>query len=201
AVRSAAVLGIEAYDVIVEVDAANGLPQFTIVGLPAGAGKESRERVGAALLNSGVAGPPRGSPGNLSPAGGRKGGPALELPVALGILVATKQLDARALQEIAAVGELGLDGALRAVRGALPMARRVARDAARTLVLPPANVAEAALVSAARLSAPASLAALVAALRNGGAPAAIVPPAAPAPDDTLDFADVAAQEGAKRALD
>jgi magnesium chelatase family protein len=201
AVRSAAVLGIEAYDVTVEVDAANGLPQFTIVGLPVGAVKESRERVGAALVNSGFTVPPRRITVNLAPADVRKDGTAFDLPIALGILVATKQLDARALESVAAVGELGLDGALRAVRGALPIARRVSDDGARTLVLPPSNVAEAALVSAAKLSAPASLAALVAALRNGGLPEACAPASAPASDDGPDFADVIAQEGAKRALE
>jgi len=201
AVRSAAVLGIEAYDVTVEVDAATGLPQFTIVGLPAGAVKESRERVGAALINSGFTVPPRRITVNLAPADVRKDGTAFDLPIALGILVATKQLDARALERVAAVGELGLDGALRSVRGALPIARRVALGTERTLVLPPANVAEAALVSAARLSAPASLAALVNALRDGGPPEALAAPAVSAPDDTPDFAEVAAQESAKRALE
>ena len=134
AVRSAAVLGIEAYDVTVEVDAANGLPQFTIVGLPAGAVKESRDRVGAALVNSGFSVPPRRITVNLAPADVRKDGTAFDLPIALGILVATKQLDARALDSVAAVGELGLDGALRAERGALPIARRASDDGARTLV-------------------------------------------------------------------
>ena len=201
AVRSAAVLGIEAYDVTVEVDAANGLPQFTIVGLPAGAVKESRERVGAALVNSGFTVPPRRITVNLAPADVRKDGTAFDLPIALGILVATKQLDARALESLAAVGELGLDGALRAVRGALPIARRVSGDGARTLVLPPPNVAEAALVSAARLSAPASLGALVAALRNGGLPEAFAPPASSRADDGPDFSEVMAQEGAKRSLE
>src|SRR3954468_1189791 len=96
AVRSAALIGIDAYDVIVEVDAAPGLPQFTIVGLPAGSVKESRERVGAALVNSGFALPPRRHTINLAPADIPKSGTAFDLPIALGILAATHQLDLRA---------------------------------------------------------------------------------------------------------
>jgi magnesium chelatase family protein len=202
AIRSAAVLGIEAYDVTVEVDAATGLPQFTIVGLPAGAVKESRERVGAALVNSGFQVPPRRITVNLAPADVRKDGTAFDLPIALGILVATKQLEARHVQGIVAVGELGLDGALRAVRGALPIARRVAASGERTLVLPPSNVAEASLVSAARLTAPATLESLIAALRAGALPEAVAPEdVAPGAAEVPDLAEVVGQAGAKRALE
>jgi magnesium chelatase family protein len=202
AVHSAAVLGIDAYDVTVEVDAATGLPQFTIVGLPAGAVKESRERVGAALVNSGFAVPPRRITVNLAPADVRKDGTAFDLPIALGILVATKQLDPVALEGIAAVGELGLDGSLRAIRGALPIARRIAECGDRTLILPPSNVAEASLVSASRLSAPRTLEELVVALRSGRAPSAERrdPPLLALPD-APDLADVVGQAGAKRALE
>src|SRR5665213_2131527 len=143
AIRSAAVLGIDAYDVTVEVDAAQGLPQWTIVGLPAGAVKESRERVGAALVNSGFVVPPRRMTINLAPADIRKDGTAFDLPIALGILVATGQLRPECVASIVAVGELGLDGSLRAMRGALPVSRRVSLTPGRTLVLPPTNVAEA----------------------------------------------------------
>ncbi len=137
----------------------------------------------------------------LAPADIRKDGTAFDLPIALGILVATKQLDAGALEGLAAVGELGLDGSLRAIRGALPIARRVAPGGA-TLVLPPSNVAEAALVSAVSLSAPHTLEALVAALRNGGAPSAESRgPPLPCTTDLPDFADVIGQATAKRALE
>src|SRR5437764_9376742 len=110
AVRSAALIGIDAYDVIVEVDAAAGLPQWTIVGLAAGAVKESRERVGAALLNSGFEVPPRRITVNLAPADVRKEGSAFDLPIAVGILIATGQLDPEATLNRTFVGELGLDG-------------------------------------------------------------------------------------------
>src|SRR3954465_4794369 len=98
AVRSAAVLGIDAYDVFVEVDVALGLPGWTIVGLPAGAVKESRERVSAALVNSGFSVPPRRVTVNLAPGDVRKDGTAFDLPIALGILVATGQLEAVTLE-------------------------------------------------------------------------------------------------------
>ncbi|HZF73884.1 MAG TPA: magnesium chelatase domain-containing protein, partial [Gemmatimonadaceae bacterium] len=119
AVRSAALVGIDAFDVIVEVDAAQGLPQWTIVGLAASAVKESRERVGAALVNSGFLVPPRRITVNLAPADVRKEGTAFDLPIAIGILVATGQLAAQPLERRMFVGELGLDGALRTMRGAL----------------------------------------------------------------------------------
>ena len=106
AIRSAAVVGIDAYDVTVEVDAAQGLPQWIIVGLPVGAVKESRERVGSAIVNSGFALPPRRITVNLAPADVRKEGSAFDLPIALGILVATGQLDPQAVENRIFVGEL-----------------------------------------------------------------------------------------------
>ena len=205
AIRSAAVLGIDAYDVTVEVDAALGLPQWTTVGLPASAVKESRERVGAALLNSGFTLPPRRITTNLAPADVRKEGTAFDLPIALGVLVGTGVLEAESVARHTFVGELGLDGSVRPVRGALSIARMLAarRSSAHdgALVLPRTNVAEASLVPTLPLAAPESLAELVAWLRRGGPlPAPGPAAAAPSSDDSLDFADVAGQEGAKRAL-
>src|SRR5919199_1367154 len=130
--RSAAVLGIEAFDVLVEVDVALGLPQWTIVGLPAGAGKESRERVSAALANAGVPLAPRRVTVNLAPADVRKEGTGFDLPIALALLVATGAVPARALDDVIVVGELGLDGSVRGVRGVLSVARRVARQHSRS---------------------------------------------------------------------
>jgi magnesium chelatase family protein len=201
AVRSAAVLGIGAFEVTVEVDAARGLPQWTIVGLPAGAVKESRERVSAALGNSGFAIPPRRVTVNLAPADVRKEGTAFDLPMALGLLVATGQLAPETVAPLLVLGELGLDGAVRGIRGALPVARRFA-PRGLTLVLPPANIAEAALVSTATLASAPTLGELVAELRNGGlhgcAGSTI---AQTVTTDAVDFADVAGQERAKRALE
>lgn len=202
AVRSAALVGIDAYDVIVEVDAAAGLPQWTIVGLAAGAVKESRERVGAALVNSGFDVPPRRITVNLAPADIRKEGTAFDLPIAVGILVATGQLEADRLLDLMFVGELGLDGRLRAMRGALSVARHALRGRVSTLILPLGNVAEASRVSALDLSAPEHLRDLVQQLREG----ALVTTRATAPvfnatSDPTDFSDVVGQQGAKRALE
>jgi magnesium chelatase family protein len=202
AVRSAALVGIDAYDVIVEVDAAQGLPQWTIVGLAASAVKESRERVGAALVNSGFKVPPRRITVNLAPADVRKEGTAFDLPIAIGILVATGQLATAATDQRMFVGELGLDGALRIMRGALSIARHAARNGVRTLVLPAPNVAEAARVSALALSAPSALADLVRELRDGTlTPARDVSVASMPNGDGTDFSDVVGQQGAKRALE
>src|SRR5687768_12071973 len=167
-VQSAAVQGIDAYGVLVEVDAAQGLPNWTIVGLAVGGVKESRERVAAALINSGFVVPHKRITVNLAPADRRKEGTAFDLPIAIGILVATGQLPPAAVENVVIVGELGLDGSVRPVRGALPIARHVVRQGPRcTLVVPPSNVAEAARVSRLPLAAPGSLSRLVAELRDG----------------------------------
>ena len=202
AVRSAALVGIDAYDVIVEVDAAPGLPQWTIVGLAAGAVRESRERVGAALLNSGFDVPPRRVTVNLAPADTKKDGTAFDLPIAIGILVATGQLEAETIHRRLFVGELGLDGALRAMRGALSVARHALRTGVSTLVLPPPNVGEASRVSALALSAPQCLRDLVHELREGTLTIARANTASSsAAMDANDFSDVVGQAGAKRALE
>ena len=203
AVRSAALMGVEAYPVTVEVDASTGLPQWTIVGLPSGGLKESRERVGSALANSGFTIPPRRITVNLAPADRRKDGTAFDLPIAIGILIATGQLGEDCVRDVVFIGELGLDGALRGVKGALPVARYVSSCGARWLVLPAANVDEARRVGGAPLSCPASLPALVAELRSGS----LTPAARASATDVKqnlpgdDFCDVAGQEGAKRALE
>jgi magnesium chelatase family protein len=202
AIRSAAVLGIDAFDVTVEVDVALGMPNWFIVGLPASAVKESRERVGAALVNSGYAVPPRRITVNLAPADQRKEGTAFDLPMAIGLLVGIGALDADAVARCTIVGELGLDGSIRPVRGALSIARRfhlraTERDA---LVVPPANLPEASLVRGIRLAAPATLAELVRDLRAGSLSPVRVGAAVPQAEEQLDLADVAGQEAAKRAL-
>jgi magnesium chelatase family protein len=204
AIRSAAVLGIDAYDVTVEVDVANGLPQWTTVGLPASAVKESRERVGAALLNAGFVVPPRRITINLAPADIRKEGTAFDLPIALGVLVGAGVLEADALARHTFVGELGLDGTLRPVRGALSIARMLAAQPCAApdsaLVLPRANLAEASLVRELPLVAPATLSELVEWLGRNSLPSFERTTAKCEDSDTTDFSDVAGQESAKRAL-
>ena len=203
AIRSAAVVGIDAYDVTVEVDAAQGLPQWIIVGLPVGAVKESRERVGAALVNSGFLLPPRRITVNLAPADVRKEGSAFDLPIALGILVATGQLDSASVENRIFVGELSLDGAVRNIRGSLSVARHVGRAwPGAVLVVPPANHAEAGRVSNILLSAPATLRELVLQLRGDDLLTARPPELNRSPRAyDVDFSDVVGQASAKRALE
>jgi len=201
AVRSAAVLGIDAYDITVEVHVARGLPNWTVVGPPAGAVKEARERVSAALANSGFVVPPRRVTINLAPADIRKDGTAFDLPIALGVLVATGQLAPRLVDSLVAIAELGLDGTLRPVRGALPVARRVAESDGRTLVLAPGNVAEASLVGRVRLGAPRNLTELVRALASGPLAVPVVEQFSRPIEPTPELDDVVGQDAAKRALE
>ncbi len=152
-IRSAAVLGIDAYLVDVETDITNGLPSFTTVGLPQGAVREGRERVGASIANSGLQFPLKRITVNLAPADIRKEGSAFDLPIALGILAATEQLNGaepdgqRSLSDYAVVGELGLEGRLRPVRGTLSIALGCRSAGLRGVVLPVDNLAEAGVVS------------------------------------------------------
>jgi len=200
--RSAAVLGIEAFDVRVEVDVALGLPQWTIVGLPAGAVKESRERVSAALANAGLSPPPRRVTINLAPADTRKEGSAFDLPIALALIVALGALPEGVLDDLVVLGELGLDGTIRGVRGVLPVARRVARSRRRrTLVVPAPNLGEAALVGGIRIATPRTLSELIRWLRAGALPEPQRPHGSTPSTDDTDFADVVGQESAKRALE
>ena len=202
AIRSAAVLGIEAYDVTVEVDVAAGLPAWTIVGLASSAVKEARERVTAAIANSGFTLPSRRVTVNLSPADVRKDGTAFDLPIALALLAAVGAIELTALGGLLVVGELGLDGSIRPIRGALPLARSASRSGVRALVLPEGNAVEAGLVTSARLSSAPTLRALVESLRRNVLPTVPEPGVtASAADDALDFSDVVGQPAAKRALE
>ncbi|MQY73054.1 MAG: hypothetical protein GH142_05220, partial [Dehalococcoidia bacterium] len=137
---SAAVLGVDAYIVKVECHLDNAVPHtFTTVGLPEGAVRESKERVMAAMKNSGFRVPQKRTTVNLAPADIRKEGSAFDLPIAVGILSALGFVPQDALGEIILVGELGLDGALRIVKGVLPITM-VARSAGyRTILVPAAN--------------------------------------------------------------
>lgn len=202
AVRSAALVGIDAYDVTVEVDAAAGLPQWTVVGLPAGSVKESRERVGSALVNSGFVVPPRKLTISLAPGDVKKEGTAFDLPIAIAILIATGQLSAESVANLLVVGELGLDGSIRSIRGALCIARHAARGRGTILVAPRENHGEASRVTSLKVAAPPNLCALVQQLRTSSLDVQPHKHCARErlPDD-LDFADVVGQESAKRALE
>ena len=203
AVRSAAVRGIEAFEVTVEVDCTRGLPQWTIVGMPASSVKESRERVASALANAGMDLPPRRITVNLAPADVGKTGTAFDLPIAVAVLVAFDLVGADVVRDCLFLGELGLDGSVRPVRGVLPVARRlVAMEMRPMLVIPPANVAEAAMVRGVELCAPATIAELVGWLREGRLPRAVQSAVeSQAANQSADFGDVVGQESAKRALE
>lgn len=202
-VTSGAILGVDAYLVRVEVDLANGLPAMHVVGLPESAVREGRERVTAALHNSGFGIPPRRITVNLAPADVRKDGSAFDLPLAAGLLAAAGAVDRRALDGACLVGELGLDGEVRPVRGVLPLALRCRTAAIRTLIVPPGNAREAAAVEGLEVLPAPTLTALVAHLRREARllPAAAVTAPEAASGVELDYADVKGQEHAKRALE
>lgn len=146
-VFSSALLGVDATIVEVEVDLANGMPQFQIVGLPETAVRESRERVRAAIRNSGYRFPTGRTTINLAPADLRKEGAGYDLPIAIGLLTADGKLSPDKLSQAVIVGELSLDGRVKPVRGALAVASAVAARRISSLLLPAKNAPEAALVS------------------------------------------------------
>ncbi|APD48429.1 YifB family Mg chelatase-like AAA ATPase [Synechococcus sp. CS-602] len=143
---SASLRGLEAAEVTVEVDIAPGLPGLQVVGLADTPGRECRERVRAALRNSGFRVPLTRVIVSLAPAELRKEGPAFDLPIALGLLLASGQLAPERLDGVWSAGELGLDGSLRPVRGVIALALAARRSGARALVVPAANGSEALLV-------------------------------------------------------
>ncbi|HCA47155.1 MAG TPA: hypothetical protein DEP45_07245 [Armatimonadetes bacterium] len=147
-VHSSAILGVDAYPVQVEVDVSYNDASITIVGLPDAAVRESANRVEAAIRNSGFEYPKMRITINLAPADIRKEGPAFDLPIALGLLVASGQVAADGiLDEVALTGELSLDGRLRPIAGALPIALGCRKAGRRALIVPPANGNEAAVVT------------------------------------------------------
>lgn len=209
-IRSRALQGLDAAEVTVEVHLANGLPSFTLVGLADTEVKEARERVRAAIQNSGLTFPHnKRITVSLAPADLPKESGRFDLPIALGILAASEQLDPQQLSRFEFAGELSLGGGLRPVRGALAMAlalRRQAPRAGRALVLPAESAREAALVDGLDIHGAAHLLDVVAALQPAGSeshaplPRAVAHPAArqsPGPD----LRDVKGQTGAKRALE
>ena len=200
-VRTRAGLGLEAPEVLVEVHLANGLPGITLVGLPETAVRESRERVRSALVNAGFDFPLRRITLNLAPADLPKEGGRFDLPIALGILVASGQIPAATLAETECAGELALDGALRPVAGVLPLALAT-RRAGRRLIVPRANADEAALAGGLEVLPADHLLEVVAHLL-GQAP--IAPHRAPRPAEAplagADLAEVRGQHQARRALE
>lgn len=146
-VLTASLTGLSAQPIVVEVDLARGLPAYHLVGLPDGAVRESRERIMAALVNSGFESPLRRITVNLAPANEPKTGTGFDLPIALAILTAAGALvPAAGRRPVAALGELGLDGRVRPVRGTLPVAAAMRSAGAREVLVARETAREAALV-------------------------------------------------------
>jgi magnesium chelatase family protein len=207
---SATPWGIDARPVQVEVDVRNGLPQMQIVGLAHAAVRESRERVRAAIKNCGFELPPRAVVINLAPADLPKGGNHLDLAIAIALLAAHGHLSEESLGARLLCGELGLDGAVRPVRGALAVADLAQRRGATEVVVPAANAAEAAALEGPRVAGVASLAEAIGHL-TGEAPLpaaagdawcdSTADPGGGAGGPAADLAEVRGQEVAKRALE
>jgi magnesium chelatase family protein len=200
--HSRAAIALEAPPVHVETHLANGLPAFNIVGLPEKAVQESRDRVRSALQNSGFDFPARRITVNLAPADTPKHGSRFDLPIAIGILLASGQLPADCTAGLEFAGELSLGGDLRPTQGMLPVAL-AARRQANALALPAANLDEAALVDGLRLLPAHHLLELTAHFTGERRIEAVdtQPPAATGQDDWPDLADVYGQAQARRALE
>ena len=209
--KTCAVVGLDGYIVEVEVDISPGLPSFTIVGLPDTAVQEARERVRAAVRNSGCEFPMRRITVNLAPADLRKAGPAYDLPIAVALLLSSKQVP-QIPDSALLLGELSLDGSLRHTSGILPMVAVARDEGLRRVFVPSSDANEAALVEGAEITPVATLVELVAHLRGesyieplpGGPPEGdghfVVEPDEKV-SGGVDLSDIRGQEHAKRALE
>jgi magnesium chelatase family protein len=164
--RTAAVFGVDACPVQVEVDVGFGFPSFTMVGLPDASVRESRDRVRSAIRNSGFEFPPYRVTVNLAPADVRKAGASFDLPIALGILAASGVVERRSITDLVLLGELSLDGSIHATRGVLPIAAAARRDGLHGILLPAGNTSEAAIVAGLEVFAVSSLTEAVRALND-----------------------------------
>lgn len=198
---SIALVGAEAHLVEVEVHSTQGVPNFTVVGLPAKSVREAEQRTRSALLSSGCRWPPSRTLANLAPAVLRKEGTHFDLPIAVGILAADGHLDAAAVDGWVFVGELGLDGTVRPIRGTLAAAIVAAGPSLRGIVCPAANAGEAALVGGVEIAPVATLRECIRFLR-GECPPRPVEPAPPARvHEPPDMSDVRGQTVAREALE
>ena len=198
-------LGLEALPVDVEVDASQGLPAFTIVGLPDQAVREAKERVRSAIVNSQYRIPSQRFTVNLAPADVRKEGGLFDLAVALGILATSEQIDPQALASTVVLGELALDGSVRPIHGALPIALALRTRTVRRLLIPAQNAPEAALVEGVTVIPVASLREAAELLSGERSMIAYARPRTPLTRAinryAVDFADIKGQAHAKRALE
>ncbi len=204
-VCSAAVNGIDAYPVEVEVHAGYGDTIIVIVGLPDAAVKESRDRVMTALINSGFGFTFGRTTINLAPADVKKEGPSFDLPIAVGMLAASEQVESNQLGNYVMVGELALDGGVRSVKGVLPVALSAREQGKTGILVPSENAAEAAVVSGLQVIPVRNLREATSFLEGQTKISPIVIDVVTIFDqhqeDEIDFADVKGQESVKRALE
>jgi len=201
-IRSAAVFGIDATPVTIEVDISFGLPGLTIVGLPDASVRESRDRIRSAVRNSGFDFPKHRIIVNLAPADVRKAGTSFDLPIALGVLAAAGVIERRSVDDVLILGELSLDGGILPTRGVLPIAASARKRRFRGLLLPTSNSQEAAVVEGLEFHPVASLSEAVQAL-NDPRPVRLDPgqPCDLAEAGLGDFSEVRGQVAARRALE
>ncbi|MCU1452707.1 MAG: putative magnesium chelatase [Acidimicrobiales bacterium] len=197
-VSTATIMGIDGRPITVEVHVSNGLPGFTVVGLPDASCREARDRVRSALLSSRLTWPHQRITVNLAPSGTRKGGSGLDLAIAVGVVVASGQVEA-SLEGQGFLGELGLDGSVRSVAGAVSLVGALVGDVA---VVPVGSAREAQLVGRHTVRPVASLREVVDALRGDAPwPDHALPPPAPDPPPPPDLSDVRGQAVARRAVE
>jgi magnesium chelatase family protein len=204
-VCSAAVNGIEAYPVEVEVNAGWGDTLIVIVGLPDAAVKESRDRVTTALTNSGFKFPMGRTTINLAPADVKKEGPSFDLPIAIGMLAASEQIETDQLDNFVIVGELALTGAVRTCKGVLPVALRARADGKTGVLVPAENAAEAAVVAGLQVIPVQNLreaaAFLEGEIKIAPTKVDLIKLFNQDHDEDVDFSEVKGQENVKRALE
>lgn len=197
--------GIDGFQITAEINLMNGMPMFEIVGLPDASVKESRERVRAALKNSGFGFPNGRITVNLAPADQKKEGPAYDLPIALGLLATSGILDPEALRDVCVIGELSLNGGVRGVRGVLPMVIFARSQGLKSVMVPEANLPEVQCIDGIEILGADSL---LAAARHFQGTEKIAPLKTEGYEQllsqrtfTTDFSHVKGQRSAKRALE
>lgn len=195
------IVGVTAVPVEVEIDMLRRLPAISIVGLAGSAIKESSDRVRSAIQHAGFEFPRKRIVINLAPANLPKHGTAFDLPIAIGILAAAKQINTDNLKDIVFIGELSLSGRLRPIQGAISMAIMAIKDKKMFLVIPAQNGAEAICVGGVNVIPADSLTEVVAWINTGKEPKLPTRPEPPKPEYTLDFSEIKGQKKAKRALE